>query len=156
MDFLSGGVRSIIEGDLDQSYSLFGLMQTYIPTRTACTQPGCGIDAAGEPLDVTCAVCDGLGYTLTWVVQELDGRVADIALVTQIFVSITPGIKVGDKLLIVNEADAAVLQAVRDDDWAYIVTDGDYWRPESVQPSQMGRLPEYVAHLVKHTPEVTR
>lgn len=154
MDFLPGGVRSIIEGDLDQSYALFERMQTYIPTRTVCTHCG-GVDANGEPLDITCAFCDD-GYTRTWVVQELEGRIADIALVTQIFVSITPGIKVGDKLLIVNEADADVLKAVRDDDEAYIAADGDYWRPESVQPSQMGRLPEFVAHLVKHTPEVTR
>lgn len=154
MDFLPGEVRGIIEADLAQSYALFERVVTNIPTETACTHCG-GVDDAGEPIDVTCAFCD-YGYTLVWTVQELDGRVADIALVTQLFVSITPGIKVGDKLLIIDEADADVLRAVRDNDKAYIEADGDYWQPRSVQPSQLGRHPEYVVHLVKHTPETTR
>jgi len=154
MDFLSGGVRNIIEGDLAQSYALFERVRTYIPTKTPCIVCG-GVDAAGEPLDITCAVCT-MGYTRTWIVQELDCRIADIALVTQIFVSITPGIKVGDKILMANESDVDVLKAVRDDDDAYIEADSDYWRPMSVQPSQLGRHPEWVVHLVKHTPETTR
>lgn len=152
--FLPGEVRTLIEGDLAQTYALFDRVQTYIPTRTACTVCG-GVDSSGQPVDITCASCVG-GYTRTWVVQELDCRIADIALVSQIFASITPGVQVGDKMLAVDESDADVLQAVWNDDEAYIGASGEYWRPMSVQPSQMGLHPEWIAHLVKHTPAVTR
>lgn len=155
MGFLPGDVRTAIETDLAMAYGLFERVRTYIPTKTVCTQPGCGVDAQGEPLDVSCTVCT-LGYVIAWTIQELDARIADVALVTQLFVSITPGVKVGDKMLTVSEADSAVLLAVRDDDEAYIEADSDYWRPMSVQLSQVGRHPEYIAHLVRHTPEATR
>jgi hypothetical protein len=139
---------------LAQSYGLFDHVQTYMPTRTACVACG-GVDSSGQPIDITCAVCEK-GYTRTWVVQELACRLADVALVTQIFVSITPGVKVGDKILTIDESDANTLIAVRDEDEAYIGADSDYWRPMSVQPARMGRHPEWVVHLVKHTPIVTR
>lgn len=154
MEFLPGEVRTLIEADLAQTYALFDRVQTFLPTRTACVICG-GVDSSGEPFDITCAFCTR-GYTRTWVVQELDCRVADVALVTQIFVSITPGVKVGDKILTIDEGDVDVLKAVRDEDEAYIAADDDYWRPMSVQPSQLGRHPEWICHLVKHTPEVTR
>ena len=155
MEFLPGEVRTLIESDLAQSYALFDRIQTYFPTRTECTVCG-GVDSSGQPVDVTCASCVA-GYTRTWVVQELDCRIADVVLAHQIFVSITPGVKVGDKMLTVADGgDADVLKAVRDEYEAYIGADGDYWRPMSVQPSQLGRYPEWVAHLVKHSPKVTR
>ena len=154
MEYLPGEVRAAIEDDLALSYGMFDVVQTYMPSKTPCSVCG-GVDSSGEPIDVTCAFCT-FGYVLTWVVQEVAARVADVAMVTQLFVSITPGVKVGDKMLTVDYADAALLLAIRDDAEAYIGASNDYWRPMSVQPSQMGRHEEWVAHLVKHTPEATR
>lgn len=153
IDFLPGEIRTVVEADLAASYGLFDRVRTYIPTKTACTACG-GVDVRGEPIDNTCATCTH-GYTWAWTVQELDARIADIALATHLFVSVTPGVQVGDKMLFVDEEDAAVLQAVFNDEDAYVWASSATWRPNSVQPSQLGRHPEWVAHLRKHTPEVT-
>jgi len=150
--YLSGDVLSIIEEDFAGTYELFDRTITYIPTRTVCTHCG-GVDSIGEPIDTTCQYCDD-GYTWAWTIQELDARVEDIALVSQIFVSITPGIQVGDKLLVMSEADSDLVKAVLDNVDAYLEAGGSRWRPKSVQPSQVGRSKEWVAHLIKFSPEV--
>jgi len=151
-DWLDPNVLDAVGGDLAATYRLFSYYRAFIPTRTACTNCG-GVDADGEPYDITCQYCDG-GYVITWVVQEVRGRIADVALVTQIFVSVTPGITVGDKVLVLPEHDAAVLQEVLDNNEAYLEVEGSNWRPLSVQPSLISEQQEWVAHLVKHSPEV--
>lgn len=151
-EWLPAEVKAQLRADLAQSYGLFALCTAYIPTFTECEECG-GVDDDGEPFDITCEYCDR-GYVVAWSVYELQGRISDIAHVTQIFVSITPGIEVGDKLLTVMESDAPTLALVQDVNEAYLEVDGLYWRPKAVQPSQFGKQWEYMAHLVKCTPEV--
>lgn len=152
-DLLSPNIRALVKGDQFATYAIFSYVRAFLPARAICDHCG-GVNTYGEPYDITCQYCDG-GYTIAWIIQELRGRVSDIALVTQLFVSITPGIEVGDKLLIVSEHDTPVLQEVQANDQAYLEIDGKYWRPRSVQPSQFGQLGEWLATLRKVTPEVT-
>ena len=152
-DLLAPNVRNMVMGDQFATYAIFSYFQAFSPVRAACDHCG-GVNAYGEPFDITCQYCDG-GYTIAWMIQELRGRISDIALVTQLFVSITPGIEVGDKLLIVSEHDAPVLQAVQANERAYLKIDNRHWRPRSVQASQFGQLGEWVAALRKVTPEIT-
>lgn len=151
-ELLSPNTRDLVQGNQYDTYAIFSYFRAFLPARATCDHCG-GVNTYGEPLDITCQYCDG-GYTIAWMIQELRGRVSDIALVTQIFVSITPGIEVGDKLLVVSEYDAPVLQAVQANNQAYLEIDDEYWRPRSVQPSQFGQLGEWVAALKKVIPEV--
>lgn len=151
-DLLGPNIRDLVKADQFATYAIFNYFRAFVPARAVCDHCG-GVNTYGEPFDITCQYCDG-GYTIAWVTQELRGRVSDIALVTQLFVSITPGIEVGDKLLIVSEHDAPLLQQVQANDQAYLEIDDNYWRPRSVQPSQFGQLGEWVATLRKVTPEV--
>lgn len=151
-EWLSHELRDQIADDFGSSYEMFDHFRVYLPSQTECTTCG-GVDAEGEPYDITCADCEH-GYTWTWVIQEVRGRVADVALVTQLFVSITPGIQLGDKLLLVPECDAPTLQAIEANQQAYVFTDSAYWRPRSVRASQIGNSSEWVVHLVKFSPEV--
>lgn len=152
-DFFPGEVRQEVEEDFAATYDLFDRLRAYLPTKTACVVCG-GVDSHGQPIDPTCATCSN-GYTWTWVIQEFQCRVADVTLVTQFFFTITPGIEIGDKLLFFSEYDQPLLTQVLENDSAYIQDAAATWQPRSVQFAQVGRHPEWIAHLRKHSPEVT-
>lgn len=152
-EWLSQEVLDQIAQNFESSYAMFDHYRVCLPSQTECVTCG-GVDAEGEPYDITCADCEH-GYTWTWVIQEVRGRVADVAHIGQLFVSITPGLQLGDKLLMVPEYDSGTLRAAEANQQAYVQADGEYWRPRSVRASKIGNTGEWVVHLVKFSPEVT-
>lgn len=106
-------------------------LDLYLPARTECTEPGCGLDAFGQPRDITCSSCDGKGYTEILNRATVWVRLSYLRTPVHEYSIITTGIK-GPILLGADIADRHVFEKARDTEGAYGLIDSRKLRVNEV------------------------
>ncbi len=121
------------------------------PTETDCTAPGCGFDdftASAKKMD--CAVCHGTGNVATWQTWLFRARVVWPGATQFSFFAPTPGVELGDVLLVIAMADVPLMERVLNAERAYLTVDGKTVRPTALQKidaPQIGEEYQVVCHL---------
>ena len=96
---------------------------------------------------------DGSGQEVTaWKVYAVHANVRNVdqALVT--FGQAPPGAVVGDVYLTIGLRDKATLEQVYDHEHAYLVIDGDRFKPTSLAAAGVGHTEEWIVNCVRHNP----
>ncbi len=125
------------------------------PTETDCTAPGCGFDeftASAKRMD--CPVCKGTGKVATWQTWMFRARVIWPGATQFSFFAPTPGVEVGDVLLVIATADVPLMERILNTEHAYLAVDGKTVRPTTIQKMdapQIGEEYQIVCHLYSAT-----
>lgn len=128
-----------------------------VPTFTNCSTPGCGYDAVQDSgLNPSCAECDGLGRTATWVAAQVYANIRNVDQALLTFGQAPPGAQVGSTFLTIGPRDKAMLDAVYAEKDAYILLDGRTFRPTSIEIAGVGQVEEYVILLASFQPVYPR
>jgi hypothetical protein len=95
----------------------------------------------------------GLGQEAeAFVRYQLYANVRNVDQALKTFGAAPPGAEVGDTYLTISRRDRPVLDQVKQNDAAYLVVDGDRFRPTSVSAAGVGQVEEWVVMLQRFTP----
>ena len=96
------------------------------------------------------------GRTVNWEVYQLvcHLRPVDLALLT--YGHVPAGVQSGDALLYVNVRDKALAERARNNEYAYLVIDGDTFRVNSLEAAGIGQVEEWSIVCKKFSPVMYR
>ena len=94
----------------------------------------------------------GTGRTVGWEVYQLvcHIRPVDESLIT--WGPVPSGVQSGDTLLYVSPQSKALMQRARDNEYAYLVIDGDTFRVTGITAVGIGQAEEYAVTCKKFSP----
>ncbi len=98
----------------------------------------------------------GAGRTVEWEAYQLvcHIRPVDQALIT--WGSVPAGVQTGDTLLYVSPQNKALMERARDNEYAYLVIDGDIFRAISLASAGIGQAEEWSVTCRKFEPVMYR
>lgn len=152
---LSAGDMNEVQSTLSRVRGNYRTFLLVWPTaETECT--ACGFDELTQSAkDSSCATCDGIGKTLTWVTVEVQGRLQHYDFVKLAAAGIPPGIEIGDVVSYISKDVKDAVLDLRASQFGYALIDSETFRPYSVVPDGVGHADEWRVEWKRTEVDVT-
>ena len=125
----------------------------YPTTETECTETGCGHDAVmNSRKKPDCTVCDARGYITTWTTQHINGRVVRPEQISFDFRENAVVVETADLNLYISITDLDTIKRIKGNERAYLLVEGEYYRPYEITAMGVTGLDEYLVSCSKHKP----
>lgn len=99
------------------------------------------------------ALDDGLPHEAeNFRVHALYANVRNVDQSLKTFGAAPPGAEVGDTFITIGLRDHDLMEQVQHDQYAYLVIDGDRFRPTSLTAAGVGRIEEWLVTLQRFSP----
>lgn len=152
--FVNSSMRRLIRGDMSQLRGVYETVHLLYPTETACTNPDCGHDEFSDSgYDITCDICHGLGYTLSWATWQIHGRVVmlnDIQIVRSGVTTLV--LEIGDAELYISNRSKEMMDKIEEVNKGYVYIQGERYRPTHVIYDGVGKSDEWRVELKRFHP----
>lgn len=147
--FVSSTMRKLIRGDISRLRGMHELVHLLYPTETACPNPDCGHDEFSDSgYDITCSICNGLGYTLSWTAWQIYGRVVILDDIQVVRGGITPLVlEIGDAEIYISRRSKEMMEKIEEGDKGYVYIKGERYRPTHIIYDGVGKDDEWRVEL---------
>jgi hypothetical protein len=142
-------MRKEIRNDMSTLRGMHEIIYLLYPTETACTNPDCGHDEFTDAgYDITCSVCNGKGYTLTWDAWQVHGRVVMLDDIQIVRGGIAPLVlEMGDAELYISSRSKELMEKIEEVDKGYVYIKEERFRPTEIIYDGVGKADEWRVEL---------